>query len=223
MIISIEFELDTSRKLFVRWLEEYSALPSKGEIGQADGTKILLQPMRLRASRGTNGNRLDCLVEAIHQTAKAGVEGVEEERPYLMGAVIEMQISSVPTTMGGDVCTLVRANLQHEGVVNYYFGLLNAISTAYPGCRETIDRQIQAVGSDVLAQQDLPLVAKRRGRPRKPEYDLAWQGLLDGGVYSEVYRKYLGAAGIEDSGRVRNSFKQAMTYRSRLGTRGKKV
>ena len=223
MIISIEFELNTSRKLFVRWLEEYSALPRKGEIGQEDGSVILLQPMRLRASRGTDGNRLDCLVEAIHQPAKAAVEGVEEGMPYLMGAVLEMQISSVPTTMAGDVCTLVRANSQHEGVVTYYFGLLNAIASDYPECRETIDRQIQSVGGDVLGQHDVPLVAKCRGRPRKPEYDLAWQGLLGGGDYSEVYRQYLDAGGIEDSGRVRNRFKQAMTYRSRLGTKGKIV
>ena len=82
---------------------------------------------------------------------------------------------------------------------------------------------MQAAGSHTNVQEDTVVVRKRRGRPRKPEYDVAWQKLAADGEYDEVYRQYLDSVDIEDSGRVRNRFKQAMTYRSRFDTEVKAV
>ncbi len=172
-------------------------------IKQNDGSGIRLQPARLRVARGSGlVNRLDCLIEGIYEAADEGGD------PYLMGAVLEFQM--VPKAEEGcDVTAIV----QHDGVFGYFHLMMGEIASAYPEAQKAIEDH---VGKRYVKHEDTQTTKDvSRGRPRKPEYEVAWARIQKGLDRDEAYQIYLSENAVIDDDKVRKRFFQAMRYRLR--------
>ena len=201
MRVPIEFELQCSRKQFLKWLEQFTMKSQVHSIKQDDGSGIRLQPMRLRVAREPGSeNRLDCLFEGIYEPASG------RDDPYVMGAVLEFQMLSK-----GEGGCRVTAIMQHHGVTKYFDRMIGEIGRTYPEAQVVIEKPVDI--SDVKSADTETTRLVTRGRPRKPEYEVAWRKIQSGMDFDSAYQIYLRESGAIDDRKVKKCFFQAMRYR----------